>query len=80
MDDEPRPDWPAPLPADVQVTRHDPDRGLNLSQMPDCEKRATWAQIKTRNPALAQLLKDPDLQALRDAFGADVMIDPEALD
>ena len=68
-------DWPAPLPSWVTIGRAGPRRLLNLSQLPSEEKQATWQQIRERAPALAALLQDPTLQALREAFDADICID-----
>lgn len=72
--------WPKPLPEGMKVAKAEPDRYLNLSRMQPEEKRATWQEIKRRNPALAELLRDPILNSLREAFDADVLIDPETLD
>lgn len=71
------PNWPAPLPPEVEVAKAEPVRGLNLSQLAPEEKRAKWAEIRRERPELAALLSDPAFQALRETFDADIYIDED---
>lgn len=75
-----RPNWPAPLPKDIEIRTYQPEHRLNLSRLEPEQKRAKWAEIQRQQPALAQLLGDPNLQALRQAFGADIYIEEESND
>lgn len=68
-------DWPPPLPLGVRVERAGAWRLENLSRLPAAQKQARWAELRIERPALAALLRDPQLQALRAAFNAEVYID-----
>lgn len=68
-------DWPAPLPDWIKVGRTEPHRLVNLTQLAAAEKQRLWREIRTQRPALAALLQEPNLQALRQAFEADLCID-----
>lgn len=66
--------WPAPLPAWVRIERARPVARLNLSALDPPAKRALWQRLQRERPALAALLRDPNLQALRAAFDAELYI------
>lgn len=68
-------DWIAPLPAWVRIERATPVDLVNLSRLGPVEKRTLWREIRTQRPALAALLQDPTLQALRAAFEAELCIE-----
>lgn len=58
-----------------------PDReAVNLSQLGQHDKRRVWTHLQRSQPALAELLCDPALRELAEAFDADVMLDRGALD
>lgn len=72
--------WPKPLPPGVEFRRYSQPRQLNLTVLAPAEKRRWWEIIKREQPAVAALLQEEPLRALVDAFGADVMVDLEALE
>lgn len=64
--------WPNQLPRWVTIVRGEPERLTNLTQLAPQDKKTLWREIRTQRPALAALLKDPNLHALREAFDADI--------
>ena len=72
--DEQRPAWPDPVPKGVAILFDTPRRRLNLTALDAIEKRLVWECLKRRQPALAGLLADPRLEALRGAFNGSVLM------
>lgn len=48
---------------------------LNLSAVPKEVRGQIWARLQAERPAQADLIKSPEVQALRQAFDADVMVE-----
>ena len=69
------PSWPAPLPSGVVLETARKRRMLNITGLDDIEKRLVWECLKRRKPALAELLKDPALHQLREAFNGKIYIE-----
>jgi hypothetical protein len=42
--------------------------------MAPAQKQKLWQNVQQHNPALAQLLKAPEFQALKGAFNADILV------
>jgi hypothetical protein len=73
------PQHPPPYPDTLTVGRFRENRHVNLSALNASEKRKVWAHLQSEQPELAELLQDPQLAALRDAFDGEICIDREAL-
>ncbi|MCU9528505.1 hypothetical protein [Pseudomonas mosselii] len=51
------------------------ERYVMLSGLAEKHKREAWAVISKTNPALAHLLKDPNLKEIMRLFDADLLVD-----
>lgn len=52
---------------------------INLSTLPDADKRRVWSYLNRQHPKIAETLKDPHIQEARALFDADVVIGQEFL-
>lgn len=52
-----------------------PPRRLNLALVPADERAETWARLQRDYPAQAAFVLDPLVQAARERFGAEIIID-----
>lgn len=69
-----KPYWLKPAPPDKSTHKRPRRRYCNLSKMPPTQKRGLWQKIKNNNPALAELLQSPEIQELKGAFNADILV------
>jgi hypothetical protein len=74
-----RPYWNRPRPPDDgPPVSHKAPNFTNLSRLTRERKRLVWENIKTKNPALASLLKDDDqFKYLVKAFDAQILVTPD---
>ena len=55
-------------------TRKDRTQYVDMAKLPAHEKQKLWAAIKTKRPALAELLGDSFVTAMKNAFNARPML------
>ena len=52
---------------------------VNLSTLPDDQKRRVWGWLQQQHPEIAAVLRDPHVQEMRALFDADVTLGAELL-
>lgn len=50
-------------------------RRINLSRVPKEKRQEAWARLQKKHPAHARLMNDPLVQAVREKFNAQVIVE-----
>lgn len=53
----------------------DQPRQINLSRIPEAQRAEAWTRLKNNRPALAAWCRDPLVQAVKDAFDGELIIE-----
>lgn len=51
------------------------ERLVRLSGLPEQRRREAWQTISLQHPALASLLREPELKAIMEAFDAELFVE-----
>lgn len=66
---------PGKWPVAVATGWVDYRQQLNLSRLDAIEKKLVWGCLQRTRPKLADLLKSETMRAMRETFGAEIMLD-----
>lgn len=69
-----KPYWQLDRPPDPPKPRGPRVQFVNLTAMAPTQKRLVWQNVQQNNPDLAALLKEPNIQALKEAFNAQILV------